>query len=99
MLDFPERWVGEVSIRRTVRANETLFYEYQGGDSPVKSELLYILMAKRSDWEAGEFPDYELIDSAGGGQIVYLAKIPEQEEYNPLAVNLTEVKKNFNRYY
>ena len=97
MLDFPERWVGRVSVRRTVRANETLFYEYQNDDNPIRQELLNILMARRSDWEAGEYPDYEIIDSAGGGQIVYLARVPEHS--GPLSVSLTEVKKNFNRYF
>lgn len=98
MLDFPEEWVGRVSVKKTARGNETLFFEYEPGDSPVKSELLYIQMAKRSDWAAGQFPDYEIIDSAGGGQIVYLAKIPH--DANPeLSLTITQVKKNFNRYY
>jgi hypothetical protein len=98
MLDFPENWLGTVSVKRTVRGNETLFFEYQLGDNPVRSELLYIQMAKRSDWEAGKFPGYEIIDSAGGGQIVYLAKIPEDANWK-LAMSMIEVKKNFNRYY
>ncbi len=98
MLDFPEEWIGTVSVRKTTRGNETLFYEYQEGENPVKSELLYIQMAKRSDWDAGNFPGYEMIDSSGGGQIVYLAKIPAGANA-ALLMNMSEVKKNFNRYY
>lgn len=98
MLDFPEEWIGTVSVKKTTRGNETLFYAYQEGDNPVRSELLYIQMAKRSDWQAGNFPGYEMIDSSGGGQIVYLAKIPAGAD-PALRMDMTEVKKNFNRYY
>ncbi len=96
MLDFPEDWEGTVSVRKSSQSNEMLFYEYQVGDNPVKSELLYIRMVKRSDWEAGAYPDYNVI--TGGGQIFYLAKIPA--DANPkLQMSLEEIKRNFSRYY
>lgn len=98
MLDFPEKWVGKVSVRMSGRSNEMLFYEYGSEEKPVKSELLYIQMAKRSDWEAGKYKGYEVIESSGGGQILYLAKIPEDAEY-PLRITMAEVKRNFSRYY
>ncbi len=97
--DFPEDWIGKVSVRKTSRANEMLFYEYQEGENPVKSELLYIQMAKRSDWEAGKFDEeYQIIDSFGGGQIVYLAKIPDTASYS-LKITIQNVKERFHRYY
>ncbi len=99
LLDFPEEWVGKVSVQKTTRANEILFYEYTEGDDPVKHELLYIQMAKRSDWAAGKFGDgYQVINSSGGGQIVYLARIPDTAPY-ALRMTLREVKERFYRYY
>lgn len=96
MLDFPESWEGTVSVRKSSQSNEMLFYEYQAGDNPVKSELLYIRMVKRSDWEAGAYPNYDVI--TGTGQIFYLAKIPDSA--NPkLRMSLEEIKRNFSRYY
>ena len=98
LLDFPEEWVGRVSVRKTSRANEMLFYEYQEGENPVKNELLYIQMVRRSDWEAGKFEGYEIINSSGGGQIVYLAKVPEEAPYS-LRMSIQSVKEHFHRYY
>lgn len=98
LLDFPEEWIGRVSVRKTSQANEMMFYEYQEGDDSVRNVLLYILMAKRSDWEAGKYKDYQIINSSGGGQIVYLAKIPDTAPY-VLRMTLTKVKERFSRYY
>lgn len=99
LLDFPAEWIGRVSVRKTSRANEMLFYEYQEGEEPIKSELLYIQMSKRSDWEAGKLDeDYQVINSSGGGQIVYLAKIPDNAPYD-LRLTLQKVKERFHRYY
>ena len=99
MLDFPEEWEGRVSVRKSAQSNETLFYEYQEGDNPVKSELLYIQMVKRSDWESSaNYSGYEVISSSGGGQIVYLARILAGAD-PALRMTMEEVKKNFSRYY
>ena len=99
MLDFPAEWEGRVSVRKSAQSNETLFYEYQEGDNPVKSELLYIQMVKRSDWESSaNYSGYEVISSSGGGQIVYLARIPAGAD-PALRMTMEEVKKNFSRYY
>ena len=98
LLDFPERWEGKVSVRKSAQSNEMLFYEYQAGDNPVKSELLYIRMVKRSEWESGVYEDYEVISSSGGGQIFYLAKIPAGAN-TALRMSMEEVKRNFSRYY
>ena len=98
LLDFPESWEGKVSVRKSAQSNEMLFYEYQAGDDPVKSELLYIRMVKRSEWESGVYEDYEVISSSGGGQIFYLAKIPAGAT-PALRMSMEEVKRNFSRYY
>ena len=56
-------------------------------------------MSKRSDWEAGKLDeDYQVINSSGGGQIVYLAKIPDNAPYD-LRLTLQKVKERFHRYY
>ncbi len=98
LLDFPESWEGKVSVRKSAQSNEMLFYEYQAGDDPVKSELLYIRMVKRIEWESGVYEDYEVISSSGGGQIFYLAKIPAGAT-PALRMSMEEVKRNFSRYY
>ena len=98
LLDFPESWEGKVSVRKSAQSNEMLFYEYQAGDDPVKSELLYIRMVKRIEWESGVYEDYEVISSSGGGQSFYLAKIPAGAT-PALRMSMEEVKRNFSRYY
>lgn len=95
-LDFPESWIGRVSVQQTSEENELLFFEYrEGGGEPLKTELLYIKVAKKSDWENGLYADYELIQAQG--QIVYLAKIPKDTGAS-LRVTLTQVKKEFSLY-
>lgn len=94
LLEFPEKWVGRVSVQRTTQQSELLFYEYQWGSDPVKNELLYFRVASRRDWEQKRIDsDYELIDTRG--QIVYLAKVPKTE--SPLRISITQVKEYFSQ--
>lgn len=92
LLQFPEKWVGKVSVKMTEQQNELLFYEYQWGSNPVKNELLYFKVATRKDWEDNKLQsDYELIGTRG--QIVYLARIPKND--SPLRITITQVKEYF----
>ncbi|MDD6032481.1 MAG: hypothetical protein PUC47_03195 [Oscillospiraceae bacterium] len=94
LLQFPEKWVNHVSVRRTTQQNEILFYEHQRGSDPVKNELLYLKVDSRRNWEQKEAnSDYELIDTRG--QLVYLAKIPKTD--SPLRITIAQVKEYFSQ--
>lgn len=94
LLEFPEKWVGHVSVKLTTQQNEVLFYEYQFGKEPVKTELLYLKVDSRKNWEAKKAnSDYELIDTRG--QLVYLAKVPKSE--SQLRITIAQVKEYFSQ--
>jgi hypothetical protein len=94
LLEFPDKWIGRVSAS-SAGENEMLFYEYQEGDNPVKTELLYFKVMTKSEWESKrENSNYELVDAHG--QNVYLAKIPKNS--SGLRVTLAQVKEYFSLY-
>lgn len=94
LLEFPEKWVGRVSVRLTTQQNEILFYEHRYGTDPVKNELLYFKVDSRKNWEAKKAnSEYELISTRG--QLVYLAKIPKND--SPLRITIAQVKEYFSQ--
>ena len=92
--DFPESWIGSVSVRYNAYRNEITFYEYdETAEGSQGEDLLSLRVAARKDYDETLKNDYQLIEAKG--QIVYLARLGDA--VSDKNISLAQVKRSFTR--
>ena len=96
MVEFPQQWIGAVTIVNQMENGEWRFIGYNGSDDPLNDlsvELARIRVVSQKDYQDKFLENYQKF-SESRGMFSYYGYIPESPS-SPLAITWTDLQDMF----